>query len=668
MLRLANANLSITVDPATGVIRSLIDRTINRDYCHPGDSRFEMIGGLRVKEMLTGKVFDDFHTPSEVRVLESSESQAGGKIVLAKRFAGADFVIRLELRLVADSLQWDTYVRKTAGPDRQIRLSYLLPLPGLNLWAPMADPFVQLRWEEPFQIRHGLSYGRAVQPQHRSVLVPLVSFYNDERCLAYSIPPDLQTVLVRFMNSADEDHVFLRNSIVNYPIDQRPHFKVVFDYLSLRGEKERRFSLLISAHQGKWREALGWYAEKYAPYFQPDPKVRQHDGVYAISTPYDRDPDESKAEPRMAGRAERGVKWMELHGHFPWYGLYVSPTEPWQGHHESGELTFEKVRRYIKLAQKYGITVHVYYNIVDGQIPYVTKEFPESIARDEAGKYIPAFHDCYLMNADLDLPFGKHCLEQFSKLLDTYSEADGVFFDVYGRHYDIDFSHDDGITMVNNKPAYCIKFAYMRLMEKILPMLRQRGMVFSANKPEGIEVMRGIDYIMADEGLDSDRVEAMSYYALFKPIIVLDGQIATRAEPVFKTCLRLGMFYNDLDPDRALPQADEAQQRRALAALEAYGPLFKHLPGRTWVLSANALELPDGVEGNIFRQPDGDYIVTLVSRDRSIFDDLPPRTQVCSADYQGARAATIDRDGQTLTITVGQHKTASVLLLKRAKR
>ncbi|GAF89088.1 unnamed protein product, partial [marine sediment metagenome] len=321
-------------------------------------------------------------------------------------------------------------------------------------------------------------------------------------------------------------------------------------------------------------------------------------------------------------------------------------------------LSFEKVRKYIALAQKHGITVHLYYNIIDGQKHYVTKEFPESIVRNERGELVEAFHDCYLMNADLDLPFGKHCLEQFTKLLDTYSKAEAVFFDVYGRHYDLDFGHDDGLTMANNKPAYCVKFAFLRLMEKINPMLRERGMIFSANKPEGIETMRGIDYIMADEGLDSERVEAMSYYALFKPIIVLDGRIATRAEPVFQTCLRLGMLYNDLDPDRDLERGDQTQQQQALKALEVYAPLFDHLIGRTWVLSANALDLPEGVLGNIFRQPSEDYIVALVSDDRSIFDDLPPRKNVevvvrvpdakkiakaetYSSDYKGTKQATI---------------------------
>ena len=665
---LTSAALSVTVDRTTGRIIQIVDRATNRDCCRIDDPRTGMIGGLRVKDMLSGKVYDDFQTPGSAALIEYSPGDDGGQLVLDKRFDGADFILRLVFTVDQTCLQWDVYARKTAGPDRQIRLTYLLPLPYMNLWAPMNEPTVRLRWEEPFQVRHGLSYGRSVQQEHRTALIPMVTLSGRGRCIAYSVPPDVPNVCIRFMNSAEEDSLFLRNSITHYPIQDRPHFKVVNDYLSLRQAKETRFSLLISTHPSSWRDALGWYAARYSAYFQPDPKARAHDGVYSITVPWDQESDESLAEPRLAGRAARGVKWMELHGHFPWYGLYVHPNPEWQG--DWGPMSYQKTNRYIDLVRKYGIAVHIYYNIIDGQTRYVTENFPESIARDEGGQLIPAYRDCYLMNADLSTPFGRHCLDQFEKLLSTYPRIDGIFFDVYGRHYDIDFAHDDGLTMINNKPAYCLKFAFQRLMDRILPLARAKGLLFSANKPEGIEFMRGIDYIMADEGADEDRLAAMQYYALFKPIIILDGGIATRAEEDFKKCLRYGMLYNDLDPGREMKvrQATDEMRRHAAAALEAYGPLFDLLIGRTWVLTGDPLELPAFAAGNIFKRPNGDYIVTVVCNDRSLFDDLPVRkdvkltvrvpdadrytaAEVYAADYKGPRPAAIVRGDKAATAT-----------------
>ena len=79
------------------------------------------------------------------------------------------------------------------------------------------------------------------------------------------------------------------------------------------------------------------------------------------------------------------------------------------------------------------------------------------------------------------------------------------------------------------------------------------------------EFMRGIDYIMADEGADEDRLQAMQYYGVFKPIIILDGGITMRPEEDFKKCLRLGMIYNDLDPDRELKGKEFTDEMKAKA-------------------------------------------------------------------------------------------------------
>ena len=65
-----------------------------------------------------------------------------------------------------------------------------------------------------------------------------------------------------------------------------------------------------------------------------------------------------------------------------------TPSPEWQG--TWGPMSYEKTNRYIDLVKKHGIAVHIYYNIIDGQIKYVDENFPESVARDEDGKIIRA--------------------------------------------------------------------------------------------------------------------------------------------------------------------------------------------------------------------------------------------------------------------------------------
>ena len=236
--------------------------------------------------------------------------------------------------------------------------------------------------------------------------------------------------------------------------------------------------------------------------------------------------------------------------------------------------------------------------------------------------------------------------------------------------------------MVHNKPAYCLKFAFQRIMDQIEPKLRAMGKQFSANKPEGIEALAGIDLIMADEGHDPYRLEAFSYYGLFKPVMVLDGGMWKDPESTLKTCLRLGMMYNDFAdrPRRAGVELSPEEMERNRRVRETYTPLLEELIGKQWVLQPNALQLPAPVQGNIFQVPDGRVIVTMVSDHRSMFEDggfvsdLPVivrladaqairRATVRSVDYDEAVEASLTRDGDTVTVTVPRHLTASIVIL-----
>ena len=679
---LTNSSLSIAIDKSTGTIVSLIDAADGFDACRPEDANAAMIGGLRIADELTGQTFCDLSTPSTVTAAEAGPGPDGSQqVVLDKQFDGAQFTLRVTYRLEADCLFWLAELSKREGDDRSVRIVFIVPQPSHRLWGPMHDPFINLQPEQPIMIRHGLAHGRAVASQKRALPVPLLSFIREKRCMALALPVEVPNVLVRFMNNADETHVNLRNSLT-YAQDQREYFKVCYDFLGLRAGTPTRAGVLISAHDGQWRPALGWYARRYAKYFQPDARIREHDGVYHGGRPYLG--EEADIREQMKARHERGVRWAELHAHFPHYGLYVNPTEPWIGEHSNIELTYELVRRTIRLYQEQNIKVHIYYNIIDGYCKYVEKEFPESVVVDEAGERVPAFRECWLMNADPSTPFGRHCLEQFDKLMEKYGKTDAIFFDVYGRHYNLDFGHDDGITMVHNKPAYCLKFAFQRNMAQIEPKLRAMGKQFSANKPEGIEMLAGIDLIMADEGHDPYRLEGFSYYGLFKPVMVLDGGMWQDPEPTLKTCLRLGMMYNDIAdrPERAGVKLPPEELKRIRRVCETYTPLLQELLGKQWVLEPNALELPESVRGNIFQVPDGRVIVTMVSDHRSMFEDggfaadLPVivrladgkairRATVRSVDYDDATDAPLSRDGDALTVTVPRHRTASIVILER---
>ena len=110
----------------------------------------------------------------------------------------------------------------------------------------------------------------------------------------------------------------------------------------------------------------------------------------------------------------------------------------------------------------------------------------------------------------------------------------GFFWDVYGRSYLFDFAHDDGITMVDNKPAYYPEFMYQRMMRQhVAPLLHSKGMCVTANKPVTLASCWGVDGIMSSEDVTQEEnpgwIAAQSYLGLNRHVMILSRR--GRARP-----------------------------------------------------------------------------------------------------------------------------------------
>lgn len=706
----ANESMEIAIDRATGRIETLRDKVSREDFCKQALRRatadtdgstgvdFEVgarYAGLTLIDELRQKEFSDLTDPGKV----SNIQEAPGRLSFDKQYPGAEFVVTETFRVLADHLRWDVRIRKTSGPDRTVRVIQFAPLPlgSYAAWAPIADaPFTVKPWL-PFSIDYGQSTSGAVGEGRWRACVPLMVFYSNrnKRSIAFTSPIEVPAVRVRFLTNTGAAADFHWNSR-QYPARERPYFLVSHEYLGVREKRPLETGLLISMHPADWRPALGWVYSKYKSYFDPDPAFDRWDGAYVITSPGAEGATEEEQRRTFEGRRERGVRWEELHGHFPWYGLMLHPAEvkSWQfREHPRGDMTREQIRRHTQLAKEYGTGTFLYYNVTESVHDYASKMFADSIARDERGKPIgawmiaryPSENACWLMNADPASSFGKHMIQQAREMADAYPEAAGFFWDVYGRSYMFDFAHDDGITMVNNKPAYYPEFMYQRLMrEHIRPLLRSRGMLITANKPVTIASCQGVDGIMAMEDAPKEDspawITAQSYLGLSRHTMILESKI-DNAEMMYLHCLRYGMFDTDVGGaarGRTLP---EESVRRARELQRMYRPFLDRLRGRQWVFHPQALELPGSTEGNLFRLKDGGVMVTMVSAWRLLRDApgyhsglevvvrLPDAASMKTAEVHAVdlgeqTAVEPRREGDTLRITVPKHGKATVILLR----
>jgi hypothetical protein len=251
-----------------------------------------------------------------------------------------------------------------------------------------------------------------------------------------------------------------------------------------------------------------------------------------------------------------------------------------------------------------------------------------------------------------------------------------------------DFAHDDGITMVNNKPAYYPVFMFERMMrDHVMPLLRSRGMTVTANKPTTITTCEGVDGIMASEDTPDEEtpswIAAQSYLGLTRHVMILDGGSATHPEWFLMNCFRFGLFPSQMGTTgRKGQKLPPEELKRNARFVSAYRPYIDRFRGKKWIFHPEALTLPQYTDGNIFRARDGSVIVPVVStwrlrrnaegfdRDAKVVCRLPDAAEMrhiyaASVDLGAVVKVTPARDGDAIEITVPRHGKATMLVLAK---
>ncbi len=709
-----NNTLEIGIDRTTGRVVKLLDKTIGLDYCHQslrsatsdvdGNTGIayeigERFAGLRLLDELRHKEYSDLVDPGRINSLREDASS----LTFEKQYPGAEFLVTETFHVLPDHIRWDVRIHKTAGLDRNVRVIRFAPLPlgTYQGWAPISDAPLAIKPWLPFSIDYGQSTAGAIGEPRWRTCIPMMVFYSkaNKRALAFTSPFEVPAVRIRFLTNTGAGADFHWNSR-RYPEAERPYFLISHEYLGLRTHRDLETGLLISSHAADWRPALGWVYEKYRAYFDPDPSFDRWDGAYVITHPEAGGTTPEEQRKVLQERSARGARWEELHGHFPWYGLMIPPAgeRSWVfREHPGPTLTREKIRLHTQLAREAGIGTFIYYNVTESVHDYASKYFAASVAKDEAGTPVgawmiaryPSPNACWLMNADPESGFGKHMISQAREMVNAYPEAAGFFWDVYGRSYMFDFAHDDGISMVNNKPVYYPEFMYHRLLRQhIRPLLRTHGMLITANKPVTIASCLGLDAIMASENAPAEDspawITAQSFLGLNRQVMILENNPAN-AEMMYLHCLRYGMFDTDFsETGGRRSQLTPEVIRHARELQRTYHPFIEKLRCKRWIFYPEALDLPNNTEGNIFRLKDGTVMITMVSAWRHLRDapgfnrDLAVTCRLPDAQsIQTAEVHAIDlgetitlhpkHEGDTLHLTIPRHGKATVILLAPGK-
>jgi len=468
---------------------------------------------------------------------------------------------------------------------------------------------------------------------------------------------------------------------LEYQLDSA-QFVISNYHLHLSKKQPARAAIYIVPHEGCWRPGFAWLYYKYPEYFNPiSNNLLKGEGWYMMV-------DERTDPLTIANFAKRGVKWVEFF-HFPFFGLYAPPDKnPWNVLIDTFGISYnewmrtlnpliritsyEKNRKQIDSLLHHGIQPYMYFESFESWKQYAKKYYPKDITMGANNDTLPAWQSCYLMNPDPKHPWGKHIISQLNKLLDKYPKADGIFYD-RDDYCDYDYAHDDNVTMIDSIPVYMLGFAQEKINDSIVNKVHERGKGVWTNGPTSVEVCKGMDGIMSE---NLQQAPYLQYLGIARPLILLPYDTTPQqTEEKLKTALYTGHFPN-IAWYRANPQCVDIDTR--------YQPLFSLYKGKKWVLYPRALQLSDGIKGNIFQTPDSGYLVALVDPEKFSIKSDPFRydlwakvrvpndkeIEYCyllSGDYKGVDQDSIYRNNG-IEIKIPANRAATLIRLSKEPR
>jgi len=611
-------------------------------------------GHVIIEDDLKEKKYQDTQNPLTIR-FKKGKSEEGLFLEAEKNFSGADFTLKESWEITRDTLNWKLEITLKPGrKERSLQVRQLFPYYnppyGMGVWA--------AHWQYPTEIHRVANNRLAYGDVCFGALIPAITLYKKKEDVGLTIakPFGFKTSQLFF-------HFLDYHSTGVY---------LETDYLGLRKGRPARTHFMIHPHEGDWRPGLGWLYRKYPEYFRPPNKnVRRCEGGYVMGDP-------NIPEKKIKETVDYDPKWSELHGHFIYYGQYApKDVTEWPAGHPSvrpGQpmVGIKKTNDTIALFQKYGIKSLPYFQCAgDGYLPYVMKKFPDSIARYPGNEPVPVWVECCLMNSDPQTKFGREMLDMIDRFAAMYPNMDGVFVDQLC--YDaLDTAHDDGVTMYRNKPAYKLWHCYEKPLKKLADIMHSQNKVLYSNGPVNVEVQKEIDGHMA-EGLGWI-AQALKYLCIGKPLLFLvNARDARDIESMFLNCLVAGASYSICFPKKT-KEIDRIYR--------TYIPLVRPLYGRKWLLEPDPIEVPEGMEGNIFKGEKGDYVVTLVSRRKSILDknclSKNVKLQLKFKDarkirkgyflgthFGGERKVRLQKERGKLTLTIPEHYSATTVILEK---
>lgn len=471
----------------------------------------------------------------------------------------------------------------------------------------------------PFPLQQGrLKYGRSRRATSSDAKLPLVTLYQPGTNRGLTLTPG--------------DRVYEDVEFDAAMEGKATELRVTHRGLAVPAGETRAVSWYLVAHEDDWRPGLGAYARLFPDILRaPQGPIADGPQSMIIGGP--------STEEFLSTLRQLDVGWREVTlylGEGAGFGNYIpDDLEPYQ-------TAVNSYRRDIEKMNAYGIQPLMYVQARECKdVQRAVTEFADSVQRRTNGEPLVDVFGPFgaSMNCEPGSTWFLHIEDQARRILDVFPDSKGLFFD------------------------NAWETRYAEIMKSVADIAHAQGKSLASNGANAISV-GWTDSIMAESATEA--LDALRYLGLVTPVTyvpiygtgVIQHNEREHAAPGLRKnlfadlrhCLISGAFYSfNYRGVRYWPEESLDLYRR-------YQPLQESLRGRKWLLHAHALTLPHGIEGNIFEQPDGDWIVVLAgpAEDQDgvvrLGDEvrvglLPDRKQVTSAlltDLADAAARPVD--------------------------
>jgi hypothetical protein len=400
--------------------------------------------------------------------------------------------------------------------------------------------------------------------------------------------------------------------------------RLTFGHRGMGGGKPSPLKILFTTHAADYRSALAAYAARYPAYFETPMPRGDNEGAFWYHHIQD--------HPDFTEMQRQNVRFIWSSFWFNHLGDYLPQEKEWFPYtyakwwNLGKKMDDMQINAFIDEMHGRGIATYAYFNVTEyggsgGQSGgtaeaqrILQERFANALMKDAEGKPIPTWEGAMAMNARSQYALRPFLQDQIRRHVERLPNFDGFIIDRLDWGSLLDYGHDDGLTMVGDRPADNMAGAVADAVQDVCRLTHDAKKRVFINQFYRVELMRDVD----GSCHECDYL-AQGYLEPFRPAAAWLQQrpyVRQRDLAPFEAHLKRRLLIA-LQPQmiaHEFPISQQSPDKSAADLMELFSPLFKVFAGKRQVLEPHCIAVTGANDVNLFADGQGHYLAPITSR------------------------------------------------------